>query len=96
MFLGLTQLVFYNWFMRSQFNLNNFLLQQVLIVDGINRNIYDKYREARYANKQKDSNNDLIINLHEFTSYVVWQMNIGIGVERVQRLPVLVATAGKD
>lgn len=72
------------------------MLQQVLTVDGINRNIYDKYREARYSNKQKDSNNDLIINLHEFTSYIVWQMNIGIGVERVQRLPVLVATAGKE
>lgn len=54
-------------------------------MDGINRNIFDKYSESPHTLQLMDTNLDHKVVLHEFNNFLVWQMNKGLGSKTSQQ-----------
>ncbi|CAL8102921.1 unnamed protein product [Orchesella dallaii] len=57
-------------------------LRHSLTIDGINQNVQDKWIEAGQKIKQQDVNGDGLVDLTEFTLFVVWQVNVGIAKQK--------------
>ncbi|ODN03582.1 Calmodulin [Orchesella cincta] len=57
-------------------------LRHSLTIDGINQNVQDKWIEAGQKIKQQDVNGDGLVDLTEFTLFVVWQVNVGIARQK--------------
>lgn len=55
-----------------------------MTVDGINQNVQDKWIEAGQKVKQQDVNGDGLVDLTEFTLFVVWQVNVGIHNQKMK------------